>query len=188
MILSRSVLLGMRNTADKIEQKIILCSITLFRKFALYELKWKNIVESDRPQMTKWRMRMACWVSKATTTHSKYVIRIAFHYNSYCTTRLNVTLYVYCLAFLFRSHRNKISCVTYDKVGRDSSVGIATGYGLDGPGIESRWGEIFRNRPDRAWGPPSLLYNGDRVSVPGVKRPGCGVDHPPHLAPRFKKE
>ena len=25
-------------------------------------------------------------------------------------------------------------------VGRDISVGIATGYGLDGPGIESRWG------------------------------------------------
>jgi hypothetical protein len=25
-----------------------------------------------------------------------------------------------------------------------SSVGIATDYGLDGPGIESRWGEIFR--------------------------------------------
>jgi hypothetical protein len=25
----------------------------------------------------------------------------------------------------------------------------ATGYGLDGPGIESRWGEIFRTRPDR---------------------------------------
>ena len=29
-----------------------------------------------------------------------------------------------------------------------SSVGIATDYGLDGPGIESRWGEIFRpSRP-----------------------------------------
>ena len=25
-------------------------------------------------------------------------------------------------------------------------------------------------------------------SVPGVKRPGRGVDHPPHLAPRLKKE
>jgi len=24
--------------------------------------------------------------------------------------------------------------------------------------------------------------------VPGVKRPGRGVDHPPHLAPRLKKE
>ena len=28
----------------------------------------------------------------------------------------------------------------YDLVGRDSSVGAATHYGLDGPGIETRWG------------------------------------------------
>ena len=43
-------------------------------------------------------------------------------------------------------------------VGRDIVVGIATRYGLDGPGIESRWGgEIFHNFPDRPWGPPSLL-------------------------------
>jgi hypothetical protein len=43
--------------------------------------------------------------------------------------------------------------------GPSSSVGIATGYGLDGPGIESRWegGEIFRTCPDRPWSPPSLL-------------------------------
>jgi hypothetical protein len=46
-------------------------------------------------------------------------------------------------------------------VGRDSSVGVATRYGLDGPEIESRGGgEIFRTCPDRPWGPPSLLYNG----------------------------
>ena len=32
--------------------------------------------------------------------------------------------------------------------------------------------------PDRPWGPPSLLYNGYRVSFLGVKRPGRGVDHP----------
>ena len=32
--------------------------------------------------------------------------------------------------------------------GPGSSVGLATDYGLDGPGIESRWGEIFRpSRP-----------------------------------------
>ena len=30
--------------------------------------------------------------------------------------------------------------------------------------LESRWGgEIFSTRPDRPWGPPSLLYNGYRV-------------------------
>ena len=50
---------------------------------------------------------------------------------------------------------------------------IATRYGLDGPGIESRLGEIFRTHPDLPWGPPSLLYNGYRIFFPGVKRPGA---------------
>ena len=49
-------------------------------------------------------------------------------------------------------------------------------------------GEIFRTRPDRPWGPPSLLYNGYRASFPGLKRPGCGVDHYLDLAPESKKE
>jgi hypothetical protein len=39
-----------------------------------------------------------------------------------------------------------------------SLVGIATGYGLDGPEIESQGGgEIFRTCPDRPWGTASLL-------------------------------
>jgi hypothetical protein len=45
-------------------------------------------------------------------------------------------------------------------VGRvDSSVSIVSDYGLDGPGIKSRLGEIFRTRLERPWGPPSPLYN-----------------------------
>jgi hypothetical protein len=55
---------------------------------------------------------------------------------------------------------------------RDSVVGIATRYGLEGPGIESRCGEIFRTYPDRFRGPPSLLYNGFRV-FPEVKVAGA---------------
>jgi hypothetical protein len=31
-------------------------------------------------------------------------------------------------------------------------------------------------------------YTMDTGSFPGVKRPGRGVDHPPHPAPRLKKE
>jgi len=54
--------------------------------------------------------------------------------------------------------------------GRKSSVGTATRYGWDGLGFESRWGvEIFRTRPDGPCGPPSLLYNGYRVFLGGVK-------------------
>jgi hypothetical protein len=73
-------------------------------------------------------------------------------------------------------------------VGRDGAVGIATCYGLDGPGIESRWGgEIFRTHKDRPWGPISLLYNGCRAFPGRVKRPGRGVDHPPPSSAEVKE-
>jgi hypothetical protein len=35
-------------------------------------------VQLDRPQMAIWRVRIACWITKATDTHSEYVILIAF--------------------------------------------------------------------------------------------------------------
>jgi hypothetical protein len=35
-----------------------------------------------------------------------------------------------------------------NKGGRDSSVGITIGYGLDGPRSNPGTGEIFRTRPD----------------------------------------
>ena len=37
----------------------------------------------------------------------------------------------------------------------------------------------FSARPDRPWGPPSLLYNGYRVFPGGKVRPGCAADHSP---------
>ena len=51
--------------------------------------------------------------------------------------------------------------------GPGSSVGIATDYGLDGPGSNPGGGR-FSARPDRPCGPPSLQYNMYRV-FPGVK-------------------
>jgi hypothetical protein len=72
-------------------------------------------------------------------------------------------------------------------VGRDSVVGIATRYGLEDPGIESRRGEIFCSRPDRPCGQPTLSCNGYQI-FPAGKRPGRGADHPQRRAPRLKKE
>ena len=63
--------------------------------------------------------------------------------------------------------------------GPGSSVGIATGYGLEGPAIESQWGEIFRTCPNRPWGPHSLMYNGYRVFPEGKERPGRYADPSP---------
>jgi len=56
--------------------------------------------------------------------------------------------------------------------GRDSSVGVTTRYGLEGPGIESQRGRDFPHRPDCPWNPPSLLY--ERYPVfPGGKGAGA---------------
>ena len=40
-------------------------------------------------------------------------------------------------------------------------------------------GKIFRNCPDRPWGPPRLLYNGYRVFPGGKERPGRDADPSP---------
>jgi len=64
---------------------------------------------------------------------------------------------------------------------RDSSVGIAARYGLDGPGIESWW-EVRFSAPVQtghiqwALGP-----------FPGGKRPGHGVDHPAPTSAEVKE-
>jgi hypothetical protein len=48
----------------------------------------------------------------------------------------------------------KVNCVQYS--GPGSSVGIATGYGLDGPVIKSQWGRDFPLMYRPALGPIQL--------------------------------
>jgi hypothetical protein len=64
---------------------------------------------------------------------------------------------------------------------------IATRYGLDGPGIESWWEARFSTFVQTGPGAHPASYTMGTGSLPGVKRPGRGVDHPPHLALRLKK-
>ena len=62
-------------------------------------------------------------------------------------------------------------------------------YGLDSPGIESRWGGArFSASVQTGPGSNPASCTMGTGSFPGVKRPGRGVDHPPHLAPRLKEE
>jgi len=63
--------------------------------FPFYEIMWKNIVQSDRPHTTIWRMRVAYWLPEVRSTHWECKC------NSYCfsiatvvaRTPLNLTLY-----------------------------------------------------------------------------------------------
>jgi hypothetical protein len=49
-----------------------------FRKSFLLRDMWQNIVEPNTSQMTIWSTRFACWIPKATNTHSEYVTLVAF--------------------------------------------------------------------------------------------------------------
>ena len=74
-------------------------------------------------------------------------------------------------------------------VGRDSSVGIATRYGLDGPGIGCQWGARFSGPVQTGPGAHPASYTMGTGSFPGVKRPGgIEVEHPLHLTARLKRE
>jgi len=69
--------------------------------------------------------------------------------------------------------------------GSGSSVGIATDYGLDGPGIESWWGARFSAPVQTGRGAHPASYTMGTGSFPGVK---CGrgvtLTTHPFLAPR----
>ena len=70
-------------------------------------------------------------------------------------------------------------------------VGTVTSFGLDGPGFEFlKVQEIFPapKRPYWLWGPPILQSNGHHDSFPGVKRPGCAVDHSSPSSAKVKNE
>jgi len=72
-------------------------------------------------------------------------------------------------------------------VGRDSSVGTATRYGLDGPGIESRWGARFSAPVKTGPGAQRVSFTMGTGSSSGVKRPVRGVDHPPPSSDEVKE-
>jgi hypothetical protein len=71
----------------------------------------------------------------------------------------------------------------------DSSVGIATRYGLNGPGVESRCRVRFSAPVQTGSGAQPASYTlGTGSLSQGLKWPERGVDHPPKLASRLKKE
>ena len=71
-----------------------------------------------------------------------------------------------------------IECVYLTCMGRDSSVGIVTGCGQDGSGIEPRRGRVFPHLSRPAL-EPGASYTMGTGSFPGIKRQGRGVDHKP---------
>ena len=82
----------------------ISCSIMFFffENRTVYEIMLKNFVEPDKPQMTKWHMRVARWIPRATSTHAEWAILIAFPRQQWLQERASIlryTKYDTCLVF-----------------------------------------------------------------------------------------
>ena len=88
----------MKEVSDKIyrenkQKTLFIFGSFVFESLAVFEKVSKNIAQPGRPQMTIRGMRIACWIPKATNTHSEYVILIAFSIATMVAQmRLNVTV------------------------------------------------------------------------------------------------
>jgi len=72
----------MRNASDigcRQNQNMHFMSNNMFSENrAVYEIMWKCVLDSDMPQIIIRRMRIACWITEATDTHTEYVLLIVF--------------------------------------------------------------------------------------------------------------
>jgi hypothetical protein len=80
----------------------ISCSITFFsfENRVIYEIMWKNILEPGRTQIRICYMCIACWIPKATNTHSDYIILIAYPIQTLLREGASILHYTYTACLL----------------------------------------------------------------------------------------
>jgi hypothetical protein len=75
-----------------------------------------------------------------------------------------------------------VTYATMLRKSRESSVGIATRYGVDSPDIESRWDARFTITVQTNPGTHPASYTTVTGALPGVMCPGRGTGHPTSYA------
>jgi len=79
---------------------------------------WANTVQPYNPEITIRRMRFVFWISKATHTHSEYVILIAWPQQTWLRERASMLcFYVKCLSYKHNIcyHKNCSKYVSSDE-------------------------------------------------------------------------
>ena len=99
----------------------------------------------------------------------------------FLVSRWHLHFCVYCVPY------NVILTTRSSFVSQDSVDGIATRYGLDDLGIESRWVQDFSAPVRNGPGAHQYSYTKGTVLFPGVNLPGRCVYHPPPSSTEVKE-
>jgi hypothetical protein len=103
---SRSVLLKTRNVSDKSCRENQNTHFMFNKVFNRKSCNLRgNVVEWDTPLMIIRRIRIACWVTKTTDTHSEYVIFISFARQQRLRERATLSRYVHTVSCLYHFKR-----------------------------------------------------------------------------------
>ena len=88
---------------EKIKTYILFSITFFFENRAVFVKMWENILQPDRQHVTIWHLCIACWITKATNTHSEYVILIAFSPQQCLHESVLMLRYTYiaCLVLLY---------------------------------------------------------------------------------------
>ena len=102
----------MRNVSDSDWRENQKCTSYVLKLFFFENHAVYNVVEPGRVQTKIWRMRVECWLSKATNTLSEYVIRISFSLKQWLHERASMLRYTYsaCLV-LYYLNRKQNDCL-----------------------------------------------------------------------------
>ena len=146
-------------------------------------LKWMNLAarwKRIRLVLLQWELLQI----QSAGINSRYIEHAYFRHDfPYLHVNLNVVSQLYTHTRT-QTHTHSMDFLRYwgMKVGRVAQSVQRLSYGLDGLGIESRWGEIFHpSRPAlRPTQPPVQLVTG---LSRGKVRPGSAAGHSPLLVP-----
>jgi hypothetical protein len=105
MVVAHQILIRMRNVSEKLGEKMkkctLLCSTIFSPKimpFFFFLEKYDMARQATYDNMI-WRMCFACWITKATNTHSECVILIAFPPHQWLRERAWILRCTYFVSF-----------------------------------------------------------------------------------------
>ena len=119
-------------------------------------------------------------MTRRSTTDAGSTLTNQYNRSSFCNRFTNFSLSSWQMNFGLNYYSCKITDTLPFISGPGSVFGIATGYGLDSPGIESRWEARFSAPVQTGPGAHPASCSMGTGSFPGVKS-GRGVTLIPHL-------